>query len=74
MLRAVLLKRKTVKWYLTMQARFIKEKKNQTETVEPHFHGRCHVALKVEDLEQSFQDSNKKIMTSFLEYQRQDTR
>lgn len=28
-LRAVLLKRKTVKWYLTMEARFIKEKKNR---------------------------------------------
>ena len=42
-----------------MQARFKKEKKDQTETVEPHFLGRCHVALKVDD-------SNKKIMTSFL--------
>lgn len=70
-LRVVLLKRQSVKWYLTMQARFKKEKKDQTETVEPHFHGRCHVALKVDDLEQSLQDSNKKIMTSFLEYQRQ---
>lgn len=29
--------------------------------VEPHFHGRCHVALKVEDLEQSLKDSNKNI-------------
>ena len=70
-LKAVLLKRQSVKWYLTMQVRFIKEKKDQTETVESHFHGRCHVALKLEDLEQSLQDSNKKIMTSFLEYQRQ---
>lgn len=70
-LRAVLLKRQSVKWYLAMQARFKKEKKDQTETTEPHFHGRCHIALKVDDLEQSLQESIKKIMTSFLEYQRQ---
>jgi hypothetical protein len=70
-LRTVLMKRQNVKWYLTMQARFKKEKKDQTEKVEPHFHGRCHVALKAEDLEQSLRDSIKKIMTSFLEYQRQ---
>ena len=70
-LRTVLLKRQSIKWYLIMQVRFKKEKKDRTETVEPHFHGRCHVALKVDDLEQSLQDSNKKIMTSFLEYQRQ---
>ena len=66
-----MLKRQSIKWYLIMQVRFKKEKKDQTETVEPHFHGRCHVALKVDDLEQSLQDSDKKIMTSFLEYQRQ---
>ena len=54
-----------------MQVRFKKEKKDQTETVEPNLHGRCHVALKVDDLEQSLQDSNKKILTSFLKYQRQ---
>lgn len=50
-----------------MQVCFKKEKKDQTETMEPHFHGRCHIALKVDDLEQSLQDSIKKI----LEYQRQ---
>lgn len=66
-----MLKRRSVKWYLTMQARFKKEKKDQTETVEPHFHGRCHVALKVEYLEKSLQDSSKKTMTSFLDYPRQ---
>lgn len=54
-----------------MQVRFKKEKKDQTEMVEPYFHGRCHIALKVEDFEQSIIDSNKKIMPSFLEYQRQ---
>lgn len=70
-LRTVLLKRQNVKWYLTLQARFKKEKKDKMELVEPYFHGRCHIALKVEDLVQSLRDSNKKIMTSFLEYQRQ---
>lgn len=54
-----------------MQVRFKKEKKDQTEIVEPYFHERCHIAIKVEALEQSIKDSNKKIMTSFLEYQRQ---
>ena len=50
-----------------------KKEKDQTETGEPLFHGRCHVALKVDDLEQSLQNSNKKIMTSFLDYQRQSS-
>jgi hypothetical protein len=54
-----------------MQVRFTKEKKDATETVEPYFHGKCHVALKMEDLDKSLQESNKKIMTSFLEYQRE---
>lgn len=53
-----------------MQVRLKKEKTDQAEMVEPYFHGRCHIALKVEDLEQSIKDSNKKVMTSFLEYQR----
>lgn len=70
-LRAALLKRQNVKWYVTMQVRFKKEKKDQTKMVESYFHGRCHIALKIEDLEQSKKDSNKKIMTSFLLYQRQ---
>lgn len=48
-LRAVLLKRQNVKWYLTMQVRFKKEKEDMTEMVEPYFHGRCHIAFKVED-------------------------
>lgn len=39
--------------------------------MEHYFHGGCHIALKVEDLDQSLKDSNKKTMTSFLEYQRQ---
>lgn len=39
--------------------------------VDPYFHGRCHIALKVKDLEQSIKDSSKTVMTSFLEYQRQ---
>lgn len=34
------------------------------------FHGECHIYLNNEDLDKSLQDSIKKIMTSFLEYQR----
>lgn len=60
-LRAALLKRQNVKWYLTMQVRFKKEKKDQTEMVEPYFHGRCHIALKVEDLEQSIKTATKRL-------------
>jgi hypothetical protein len=50
-LKVALQKRQSTKWYLTMQVRFTKEKKDATETVEPHFHGKCHVALKMEDVD-----------------------
>lgn len=47
-----------------------KRKVGSDENRGTHFHERCHVTFKVDDLEQSLEDSNKKILTSFLENQR----
>ena len=60
-----------VKWYLSIQVQFKKEKKEEIETVEPHFRGNCQIALKPEDIQKGVEDSVKKIHTSFAEYQRQ---
>lgn len=46
-----------------------KRKEKSHDTVKPHFHGRCHVDLIVEYLEQTIQDSNKRTGSSFQEYQ-----
>lgn len=53
-----------------MQVPFTTKTKDATETMEPHFHGKCSLALKIEDLEHTLKENNKKNMTSFLEYQR----
>ena len=60
-----------VKWYLSIQVQFKKDKKDVIETVEPHFRGKCQIALKPDDIKKGFEDSVKKIHTSFMEYQRQ---
>lgn len=51
-----------------MQVPFTTKTKDATETMEPHFHGKYSLALKIEDLEQTLKENNKKNMTSFLEY------
>ena len=58
-----------VKWYLSIQVQFKKEKNE--ETVAPHFRGKCRVAIKPDDIEDGFKDSVKKIHQSFTDYQRQ---
>ena len=61
----------SVKWYLSIQVQFKKDKNDRLETVEPHFRGKCQMAIKPEDIADGFQESVKKIHTSFTEYQRQ---
>ncbi|KAK3108225.1 hypothetical protein FSP39_003551 [Pinctada imbricata] len=63
--------RKNIKYYLTMQVRFKKQKGDAIETTEPHFHGRCHILLKPEDIEHSLRESVMKMINSFIEYQRE---
>lgn len=58
--------RKTLKVALQKSARHHMEVKH----ARSFFHGECHIYLNNEDLDKSLQDSIKKIMTSFLEYQR----
>ena len=70
-LKEELKKRQRIKFYITMQVRLTKTKGNQVELMEPFFHGRCHVLLKKEDIEESIRESMKKIFTSFLEFQRE---
>lgn len=41
------------------------------ETVEPFFHGRCHIVLKKEDIETALRESIMKVVNSFIEYQRE---
>ena len=43
-------KRQRIKFYITLQVRFTKNKGDQVETTEPYFHGKCHALLKVEDM------------------------
>ncbi|KAK3095331.1 hypothetical protein FSP39_013326 [Pinctada imbricata] len=54
-----------------MQVRFKKQKGDAIETTEPHFHGRCHILLKPEDIEHSLRESVMKMINSFIEYQRE---
>ena len=58
-----------VKWYLSIQVQFKKEKNE--ETVAPHFRGKCQLAIKTDNIETGFQDSVKKIHQAFTDYQRQ---
>ena len=39
--------------------------------MSPHFRGNCQISLKSADIEESLQDSIKKIHSSFIVYQRQ---
>lgn len=41
------------------------------EVAESHFHGRCFIVLKHEDIEHALRESIKKMMNSFIEYQRE---
>ncbi|KAK3103044.1 hypothetical protein FSP39_016008 [Pinctada imbricata] len=71
LLKKALLKRRGMKVYITMQVRFSKQRGDQVETTDPFFHGRCHIILKMEDIDMAIKESMKKIMTSFVEYQRE---
>lgn len=64
-------KRKRMKFYLTLQVRFTKTRGDQVEIAEPHFHGRCHIVLKQEDIEHILRESIMMIVNSFVEYQRE---
>ena len=59
----------SIKWYLSLQVQFSKPKGEITEQVSPHFRGNCQISLKSADIEESLQDSIKKI--HFIVYQRQ---
>ena len=61
----------SIKWYLSLQVQFSKPKGEITEQVSPHFRGNCQISLKSADIEESLQDSIKKIHSSFIVYQRQ---
>ena len=61
----------SIKWYLSLQVQFSKPKGEITEQVSPHFRGNCQISLKSSDIEESLQDSIRKIHSSFIEYQRQ---
>jgi len=39
-----------------MQVKLIKSKGDQVETMEPFFHGRCHVVLKSEDIDPAMKE------------------
>lgn len=64
-------KRKRIKFYLTLQVRFIKTKDDQVEIAEPHFHGRCHILLNNDDIESALRESIIKMFNTFIEYQRE---
>jgi len=70
-LRDEVRKRLRIKFYMTLQVRLTKTKGDQVEVMEPFFHGRCHIVLKLEDIEVAMRESMKKMFTSFLEFQRQ---
>lgn len=53
-------KRKRIKFYLTLQVRFTKTRGDQVEVAEPHFHGRCFIVLKREEIEHALKESIKK--------------
>ena len=61
----------SIKWYLSLQVQFSKPKGEITEQVSPRFRGNCQIFLKSADIEESLQDSIKKIHSSFIVYQRQ---
>ena len=56
---------------MTMQVKLTKSKGDQVETMEPFFHGRCHIVLKLEDIDPAMKESMKEMFTSFLEFQRE---
>ena len=70
-LKEELRKRRMFKFYITIQVRFTKNKGDQVEITQPYFHGKCHILLKTEDKEGAIRESFKKIINSFIEYQRE---
>ena len=70
-LKEELKKRRMLKFYITIQVRFTKNKGDQVEITQPYFHGKCHILLKTEDMEGAIRESFKKIINSFIEYQRE---
>ena len=71
LLKYELKRRLQIKFHLTLQVRLTKTRGDQVEVMEPHFHGRCHIVLKTEDINEAFRESMKKILTSFMEFHRQ---
>ena len=60
-----------IKWYLSMRIKMIRRKGEEIETAEPHFRGKCQKSLKFEDIDEGLRESIKKMLNSFIEYQRQ---
>ena len=69
-LKNAIRERGAVKWYMSMKVKMSRKQGDKTETVEPHFRGKCQTALKWEDLDEVMQESIKKVYSSFIEYQR----
>ena len=54
-----------------MKIKLSRRKGKEVETAEPHFSGKCQTALKFEDIDESLNESIKKMFNFFIEYQRQ---
>ena len=56
---------------MAMKIKLSRRKGEEVETAEPHVRGKCQTALKFEDIDESLNESIKKMFNSFIEYQQQ---
>ena len=63
-------KKHGIKWHMVVRVRFQRRRDDTVEYTTAFFHGKCHIVLKEEDLEDAIQTSMMKVFNSFVEFQR----
>ncbi|KAK3722284.1 hypothetical protein QZH41_016392 [Actinostola sp. cb2023] len=61
-----------IKWFVSVQVKFIKPKANGIDVVsEPHFRSLCMTTVNPEEVEEQLNEVNQKILNVFATYQRE---
>ena len=71
-LQRELASKKGIKWFVSVQVKFIKPKADGTDiTSEPHFRSLCMTTVNSQELETQLGEANQKILDAFASYQRE---
>ena len=64
--------RRGLKWFITVQARMVKYRAEESDQfTTPHFRSQCERLLNIDELSQQYQESIEKVKESFQSYQRE---